>query len=228
MNLAEPILQLFRKKTVPEISVGDVVRVHQKIREGDKERIQVFEGIVIAKHGKTSLDSTFTVRKITSGVGVEKVYLLHSPNIVKVEFKRGSDVRRAKLYYLRKLSGKSLRMKDKTTNKIAWEEVLGGTDVPTEASEADIAEAVAAEEARQTNEAEVSQTEGSNEATETVSGTMEAEGEATTETNDNQPPSNEVKDESTNAGGEQPVIESTDSDNSTEPTDRAGDTENRA
>ncbi|HCL47534.1 TPA: 50S ribosomal protein L19, partial [Patescibacteria group bacterium] len=69
-NLAEPILNLFRKSSVPQISVGDVVRVHQKIREGDKERVQVFEGIVIAKHAKTSLDATFTVRKLASGVGV--------------------------------------------------------------------------------------------------------------------------------------------------------------
>ncbi|OGB73649.1 50S ribosomal protein L19 [candidate division Kazan bacterium RIFCSPHIGHO2_01_FULL_44_14] len=228
MNLAEPILQLFRKKTIPEISVGDVVRVHQRIREGDKERVQVFEGIIIARHGKTSLDATFTVRKIASGVGVEKVYLLHSPNIVKVEFKRGSDVRRAKLYYLRKLSGKSLRMKDKTTNKVAWEEVLGGTDTPTEASEADIAEAVVAEEAKRASEQVATEPDGSDEATESVSGTMESEGEVANEANDNQPPSSEVKDESTNAGGEQSVSESVDVDNPTESANRAGDSKDRA
>src|SRR3989344_1352641 len=86
-------------------------------------------------------------------VWVEKVFLLHSPNIIKVEFKRGSRVRRAKLYYLRALSGKGLRMKDRSTDKAAWEAVLGGDDTPVEATEADIAEAVAAEEAKQAAEA---------------------------------------------------------------------------
>ncbi|AKM85035.1 MAG: 50S ribosomal protein L19, large subunit ribosomal protein L19 [candidate division Kazan bacterium GW2011_GWA1_50_15] len=219
-NLAEPILNLFRKSSVPQISVGDVVRVHQKIREGDKERVQVFEGIVIAKHAKTSLDATFTVRKIASGVGVERTYLLHSPNIVKIEFKRGSTVRRAKLYYLRNLSGKGLRMKDKQTNKVAWEIVLGGeAEVQTEATEADIAEAVAAEEAKKAIETE---TEG------TTSGTIGEEGGAAPAEDSTQTAS-KVEDEATNAGGESDTAQPTEA--GTEPTDagdRAGDSGDRA
>lgn len=154
-TIAEPILKLFRKTTTPEIEVGDVIRVHQKIREGAKERIQVFEGIVIAvNHGKGN-NASFTVRKIASGVGVEKVFLLHSPNVTKIEFKRGSSIKRAKLYYLRSLTGKALKMKDKDVKKEAWAEVLGqNTEVQTEASEADIAEAVQEDEKKKAAEAE--------------------------------------------------------------------------
>jgi large subunit ribosomal protein L19 len=186
-TIAEPILKLFRKLTTPEIEVGDVVRVHQKIREGAKERIQVFEGIVIAtNHGK-SVNASFTVRKIASGVGVEKVFLLHSPNIVKVEFKRGSAVKRAKLYYLRSLTGKALKMKDRAVKKDAWAEVLGqATDVPTEASEADIAEAVKADEEKQASEAAVGNEEAASgenvEQAEDVSNSNETTNEATEET----------------------------------------------
>src|ERR1043166_1933740 len=108
-NLAEPIIKQFRKASVPDLEVGDIVRVHQKIREGAKERVQVFEGMVISLHKGKSLDATFTVRKISYGIGVERTYLLHSPNIVKLEFKRGSKVRRAKLFYVRDLTGKALK-----------------------------------------------------------------------------------------------------------------------
>lgn len=156
MNLiAEPILKLFRKSDVPDIEVGDVVRVHQKIREGNKERIQVFEGIVIAtNHGK-SANASFTVRRIASGIGVEKVFLLHSPNIVKVEFKQDSDTKRAKLYFLRALTGKALKTKGSIGKKEAWAEVLGQkTEAKTEATEEDIAEAVKADEERKAAEAQ--------------------------------------------------------------------------
>lgn len=154
MNLAEPILKLFRKKTVPNIETGDVVRVHQKIKEGGKERIQVFEGIVIARHRRGDLDTTFTVRKIASGVGVEKVFLLHSPSITKIEFTKGSSVRRSKLYYLRGLAGKALKMKDKQgALKDSWEFVAPPEEAQTEASEEDIAEAVAADQAKKEEEA---------------------------------------------------------------------------
>ena len=149
MDIAEPILNLFKKKTTPNVEVGDTVRVHHKIKEGNKERIQVFEGVVIAKHNRKDLDATFTVRKIASGIGVEKTFLLHSPNIAKVEFKRGSHVRRAKLYFLRNLTGKALRLKEKKgVLKDSWELIAADEQAPTAASEEDIAEAVAAEEAR--------------------------------------------------------------------------------
>ena len=156
MDLAEPVLKLFKKKTLPNIEVGDIVRVHQKIREGGKERIQVFEGVVIAKHRSKSLDATFTVRRIASGVGVERTYLVHSPNITKVEFKKSSSVRRSKLYYLRELTGKALKLKDKKKAKDSWEELLVADEkVQTEATEEDIAEAIAADKEKKAEEAEL-------------------------------------------------------------------------
>jgi len=101
------------KPSVPQIRPGYSVEVHQKIKEGKKERIQIFKGTVIAvKNTKSGVDSTFTVRRIASGVGVEKVFAIHSPNVIKVDIKRAHKVRRAKLGYLRFLSGKALRMKE--------------------------------------------------------------------------------------------------------------------
>lgn len=105
-------------KKVPELRAGDVVRVHQKIREGNKERVQVFEGVVLRVKGG-GLKATFLVRKISFGVGVEKNFLLHSPNIAKIEVKKRSKVRQAYLGYLRNLSGKSARLKDKQFDILA-------------------------------------------------------------------------------------------------------------
>lgn len=139
----------------PEINPGDVVRVHQKITEGSKERIQVFEGIVIKTHGKSGANATFTVRKIAYGVGVEKTFPLQSPSVVKIEFKKSSEVRRAKLYYLRKLSGKSLKMKDKKIDRDIWELVAKTQDESDELSEEILEEAVKAEEDKQQAEAEI-------------------------------------------------------------------------
>ena len=98
--------------SMPEFRVGDTVRVHQKIKEGDKERTQIFEGLVISKkHGK-GVSATFKVRKVTSGVGVERTYPLHSPFISKVEVSKSSKVRRAKLYFVRTARGKRSRFKE--------------------------------------------------------------------------------------------------------------------
>lgn len=88
-------------KQLPEFRPGYTVRVHQRIREGGKERVQVFEGLVIAKKGGQGVNGTFTVRKIASGVGVERIYPIHSPNIVKLEVTKMPEVRKAKLYYVR-------------------------------------------------------------------------------------------------------------------------------
>ncbi len=190
MNLAEPILKLFKKKTIPNIEVGDTVRVHQKIKEGGKERIQVFEGVVIAKHKTKDLDATFTVRKIASGVGVEKVFLLHSPNIAKIEFKRSSKIRRSKLYYLRQLTGKALKLQEKKgVLKDSWELIAATDQVQTEASAEDIAEAVVAEEARK--QAEVVNQEPAE------SGTVEEGGEEAGGDN----PQEVTQDEDRTAGG---------------------------
>ena len=97
--------------TRPDMKSGDTVRVHVKVREGDKERIQIFEGIVIGLHRGGSRAS-FTVRKVSFGQGVERIFPLHSPTIAKVEVIRSARVRRAKLYFLRDLKGKAARMKE--------------------------------------------------------------------------------------------------------------------
>jgi large subunit ribosomal protein L19 len=97
---------------IPQFSSGDTVAVHVKVIEGDKERIQVFEGVVIKKKGK-GMDATFTVRKISEGIGVERIFPLHSPRIAKIERLRAGKVRRSRLYYLRNLKGKAARIDEK-------------------------------------------------------------------------------------------------------------------
>lgn len=114
--MSEKLLHDFANKhtkdSVPELQPGQIVKVHQKIKEGNKTRIQVFQGTVIAVNSGHGVNSTFTVRKMASGVGVEKVFPIHSPNIVEIEVTRSQKVRRAKLNYLRDRSGKALRLKE--------------------------------------------------------------------------------------------------------------------
>lgn len=105
----------YMKDDIPEFKAGDTVRVHVKVREGQKERIQIYEGIVIGRKGGGASE-TFTVRKISFGVGVERVFPLHSPIIDKIEVKRYGRVRRAKLYYLRNLKGKAARIRELRKN----------------------------------------------------------------------------------------------------------------
>src|SRR5579872_1302651 len=102
-------------KAMPEFEPGDTVVVQVKIKEGERTRLQAFEGVVIAKRNR-GLNSSFTVRKISHGVGVERVFQTYSPIIDSVELKRRGDVRRAKLYYMRELSGKAARIKEKLSN----------------------------------------------------------------------------------------------------------------
>src|SRR5499425_2342391 len=111
MTVLEKIDQQYQKKGLPQFRPGDTVRVHVKIKEGEKERIQVFEGTVIRQRRGGSR-STFTVRKISFGQGVERIFPLHSPTIAKVDVVRSARVRRAKLYFLRDLKGKAARMKE--------------------------------------------------------------------------------------------------------------------
>ena len=99
------------KKEVPVIRIGDTIRVHNRIKEGARERIQLFEGTVIAKHGG-GISETFTVRRVSYGCGVEKTFPLHSPNVVKVDVTRRGKVRRAKLYYVRERVGKAAKVKE--------------------------------------------------------------------------------------------------------------------
>lgn len=100
------------KETVPVLNIGDTVRVHNRIKEGEKERIQLFEGTIIAKNGG-GISETFTVRRLSYGIGVEKTFPVHSPNVVKVDIVRSGKVRRAKLYYLRGRVGKASKVKEK-------------------------------------------------------------------------------------------------------------------
>ncbi len=111
MNLVETLSKQYMKESLPDIRIGDTVRVHVRIKEGNRERIQVFEGTIIArKHG--GISETITVRRISYGIGVEKVFPLHSPNVDHIELVRRSKVRRAKLYYLRGRVGKSAKVKE--------------------------------------------------------------------------------------------------------------------
>ncbi len=125
-NLVKEVSESFKKKQVVDVHSGDTVRVHQKIKEGEKERVQIFEGLVIRTDRKDSQTSTITVRKISSGVGVEKSFLMHSPLVTKVEVIKRSKVRRKYLSYMRELTGKSARLAgvnfDKSINDIRDEE----------------------------------------------------------------------------------------------------------
>ena len=112
MDLVKAIAAQYSKPEPPEMNVGDTVRVHVKIKEGARERIQVFEGIIIArKHG--GIEESITVRRISYNVGCEKVFPVHSPNIVNIETVRRGKVRRAKLYYLRQRAGKAAKVKER-------------------------------------------------------------------------------------------------------------------
>ena len=111
MNLIEAFTNEQLKSEVPVIRIGDTIRVHNKIKEGNRERIQMFEGTVIAKHGG-GISETFTVRRMSYGVGVEKTFPIHSPNVEKVDVIRVGKVRRAKLYYLRDRVGKASKVKE--------------------------------------------------------------------------------------------------------------------
>jgi len=112
----EEIARVSAGKTIPEFAPGDTVIVQVKVKEGNRERLQAYEGVVIAKRNR-GLNSAFTVRKISSGEGVERTFQTYSPLVASVEVKRRGDVRRAKLYYLRERSGKSARIKEKLTRK---------------------------------------------------------------------------------------------------------------
>ena len=115
-TLTETFNKQYLKAKTPDFQAGDIVKVYQKVKEQDKERIQIFEGVLLAKkHGK-GVNGTITVRKISQGIGVERVFPLHSPLVEKIEVIRKTKVRQGKLYYLRSLEGKKARLKAKEFN----------------------------------------------------------------------------------------------------------------
>ena len=116
MNIVDQVARRQLRNDLPVFRAGDTVAVHVKIKEGEKERIQIFEGVVIAKRRFSNINAAFTVRKVSYGVGVERVFPLHSPIIQKIEVKRRGKVRRAKLYYLRELSGRAARIKERVVS----------------------------------------------------------------------------------------------------------------
>ena len=112
MDALKSLVSSQLKSELPEVNIGDTVRVHVKIKEGDRERVQVFEGTVIARRGG-GISETFTVRSISYGVGVKRVFPIHSPHVEKVEVVRRGKVRRSKLYYLRNRVGKAAKVKER-------------------------------------------------------------------------------------------------------------------
>lgn len=122
MDMIKSIEHEQLKNKIPELRVGDTVRVHQRIKEGNRERIQVFEGIIIKKQGG-GVNATFTVRRVSYGVGVEKTFLVHSPLMEKVELVRVGKARRAKLFYLRDRVGKAAKTKEKIGARIEDREI---------------------------------------------------------------------------------------------------------
>ena len=150
MNVMQSIAQEYIKKDIPAFNVGDTVKVHIKIKEGSRERIQIFEGFVL-KRQNGGISETFTVRRIASGVGVEKTFPIHSPLVEKIEVVRKGDVRRAKLHYMRERTGKSAKIKAKEYSEeqlaaIAEEKAAADAakaaeaEVPVEETEAPAAE----------------------------------------------------------------------------------------
>lgn len=159
-SVIDQVNQKYLKKQVVDVQSGDTVKVHQKIREGNKERVQIFEGLVIRTDRKNSHTSSITVRRIASGVGVEKTYLLHSPLVLKVEVMKRSKVRRNFLTYMRRRTGKSARLsgvdfdreavntiRDEEAEK-AEEELKAKAEAQHEAEAAKKAEKEAKEEAK--------------------------------------------------------------------------------
>lgn len=146
MDILKSIEHEQLKNKIPDLHVGDTVRVHAKIKEGSRERIQVFEGIIIKKQGG-GVNATFTVRRISYGVGVEKTFLVHSPNVEKVEVVRVGKSRRAKLYYLRDRVGKAAKTKEKVGARIVTNEIVVKEEVvPGELDEVETADAEVVEE----------------------------------------------------------------------------------
>ena len=142
MEYIKELNESFKKGAVVDVRSGDTVKVHQKIKEGNKERVQIFQGLVIRCDRKGSHTSRITVRRIASGIGVEKSFLIHSPLVLKIEVTKRSKVRRNYLSYMRKLTGKSARLQSLDFDRQAVNNIV---DVEAEKAEAEAKAAVAAE-----------------------------------------------------------------------------------
>ncbi len=134
MDIIKSIEHEQLKNKIPDLHVGDTIRVHQRIKEGNRERIQVFEGIIIKKQGG-GVNATFTVRRVAYGVGVEKTFLIHSPMVEKIEVVRVGKARRAKLYYLRDRLGKAAKTKENLGARIENKEITVKEELVEEAPE---------------------------------------------------------------------------------------------
>lgn len=171
MNLINEITKEYQKNDIPKFHVGDTVKVHIKIKEGARERIQIFEGFVLKKQNG-GVSETFTVRRISSGVGVEKTFPLHSPRIEKIELVKEGEVRRAKLNYMRSRTGKSAKIRA----KIYTEEQLAAEKAAIEAAKAEAeAEAKAKAEAEAKAAEEAAKAEAEAKAKEEADAAKEAE-----------------------------------------------------
>lgn len=186
MNLINEITKEYQKNDIPKFHVGDTVKVHIKIKEGARERIQIFEGFVLKKQNG-GVSETFTVRRISSGVGVEKTFPLHSPRIEKIELVKEGEVRRAKLNYMRSRTGKSAKIRA----KIYTEEQLAAEKAAIEAAKAE-AEAKAAEEAAKA-EAEAKAKEEADAAKEAEAAKAEAPTEVADEAKEAEAPEAEAE-----------------------------------
>lgn len=147
MDIIKSIEHEQMKNAIPDLKVGDTIRVHQRIKEGNRERIQVFEGIIIKKQGG-GLNATFTVRRVAYGCGVEKTFLIHSPMVEKIEVVRVGKARRAKLYYLRDRVGKAAKTKEDIGARIETKEIVIKGAETEEAPVAEEVETPAVEEAK--------------------------------------------------------------------------------
>lgn len=175
MDIIKSIEHEQLKNKIPDLRIGDTVRVHAKVKEGNRERIQVFEGIIIKKQGG-GVNETFTVRRISYGVGVEKTFLIHSPNVEKVEVTRVGKARRAKLYYLRDRVGKAAKTKEKIGARIETNEILVKEEVVP--GENDVVEEVVPEAVEPTTESPVNDQEPAVQAVEATAEKAETIAEA--------------------------------------------------
>ena len=194
MDIIKSIEREQLKNRIPDLKVGDTVRVHQRIKEGNRERIQVFEGIIIKKQGG-SVNATFTVRRIAYGVGVEKTFLLHSPLVEKVEVVRVGKARRAKLYYLRDRVGKAAKTKENIGAKIETKY----KDLKEETVEEQVSEEPVSEEPVATEEAKAEEVKTEEVKTEEAPAKEEVKAEAKAE----EPAKEETKTEAPEAKKEE-------------------------